>query len=149
MGCKQSDHCFSKEYMNSMHCQCHHKKRSCNCKQNINTEMKRDCMKIDWVVPAGKTQPVFQNGGFSQIIGSGYVSYDLGNSPFIIVRFYLNGVLQGAEIPVFYDSSVAFTYTKFNQVTVTCPIVSPVDQGNHCYDQCAGELSIITRYPIL
>src|SRR5690625_419497 len=127
MGSCQNSYCFGKGHKQSMHCQCHRKKRSCNSEQSVHSEMKKDCMKIEWVVPGGKTQPVFQNSGFNQIIGSGYISYDTGNSPFIIVRFFLNGVLQGSEIPVFHDSSVAFTYTKFNQVTVTCPVMGPGD----------------------
>lgn len=131
-----------------MYCQCHRKKCECDRKQDIHCEMKKDCMKIEWVVPDGYTQSVFQTGGFNQMIGSGFVSYDTGNAPFIIVRFFLEGVLQGSEIQVFHDSSVAFTYTKFDQVTVTCPGPVTTDQGNERHDQCAGELSIITRYPI-
>jgi len=148
MGCYQRRHCCERKSMKPENCQCHHQERTCNCQGKVHSEMKKDCVKIEWVVPEGGTQSVFQNGGFNQIIGSGFVSYDTGNAPYIIVRFFLDGVQQGADIPVFRDSSVAFTYTKFNQITVLCPSTGNVGQGNYAANHCAGELSIMARYPV-
>lgn len=152
MGCNHGNNYFDNQLVQTSYCQC--KKVKCNCNQKVShrvqvqCEMKKDFMKTEWVIPKGKTQPVFQNGGFNELIGSGFISYDSGSSPFIIVRFFLNGALQGPEIHVFHDSSVAFTYTTFNQVTITCPGQQTTDDVNNSHQKCMGELNIVARYPV-
>lgn len=139
MGCRNG---FSKK-----HCECHcHQKEKCNCEKEIHCKTERlltkDCMKIDWAVPEGETQTIYQAGGLNQLFGSGFVSYDEGDAPYIIVRFYLNGVQQGMDIVVFEDSSVAFNYTRFDRVSVSC---SGIPGGSDL--ECEGELSIVSRFP--
>lgn len=119
------------------------------CKQN--KHLMQDCICTEWSVLNGNTQPIFQSGGFDQIFSSGFVSYDFGASPYVIVQFFNDLQQVGTPIKVFIDSSVAFTFTKFNRITVTCPN-APGD-GSVMDDQvytnaCEGEICIKTKVPI-
>lgn len=155
MSCREEVHCCNRKYHDPLYCLCHQRKGGHHCNKEIHCKvdkkLEKDCLKIDWLVPEGATQSIFQTNGFNQLIGSGFISYDKGHSPFIIVRFYLQGIQQGSNIQVFEDSSVAFTYTKFDQITVSCPAsveVEPGAENNTQIPACFGELNIFSKYSI-
>ncbi|WP_171038077.1 S-Ena type endospore appendage [Aquibacillus sediminis] len=133
-------------------CQCHRKKRKCECKEKevhckVQKQLVKDCICCEWSVPEGESQVVFQTGGFKQLFGSGFVSYDSGDAPFIVVRFFANGQQSGPAIKVFEDSCVTFTYTKFDSITVTCP-EDEVEYDTVDESECEGEISITSRFPV-
>lgn len=126
-------------------CHCH--ERKCHCNQNI--KLLKDCVCVEWSVPPGRTQTVFQTGRFRRIFASGFVSFDcrdsnlVGDSDSVIVRFFLGSDQIGPSIRVFEESSVAFNYTRFDRITVECPATNVVSP-----DVCEGEICIKTRTPV-
>jgi hypothetical protein len=115
-----------------------------HCK--VNKKLLKECICCEWTVPKGETQTVFQTAGFEKIIGSGFVSFDDGQVPFILVTFFEDGYQVGETIKVFNDSCVAFTYTKFDSIKVSCPNLN----NSHPDQQhgCEGEICITTRFPV-
>ncbi|MGG3560582.1 S-Ena type endospore appendage [Neobacillus rhizosphaerae] len=131
-----------------------HNKCKNDCKDNdckCDIQLVKDCVCCEWSVPEGQTQTVFQTGGFEQIFGSGFISFDCGpGNDFVTVQFYLGNTPVGMPINVFQDSCVTFTFTKFDRITVTCQAVPGVMNGNadcEC-DNCEGEICITTRFPV-
>lgn len=144
-GCKD-DHfdCFSHKKKKDCDCDCDCKKHDCRCHK----KMVKDCVCAEWSVPHGETQTVFQSGGFEHIFASGFISFDCGSPDFVLVRFFLGNTMVGDVIKVFKDSSVVFTFTKFDRITVECP---PGFDGNHdsdCPNACEGEICIIVRHHV-
>lgn len=129
--------------------QCHQKEvKEIHCR--VDKSLIRDCICCEWEVPRGETQTVFQTAGFKEIFGSGFVSYECGSAPFIVVKFFVDSYQVGDMIKVFKDSCVAFTYTKFNSIKVTCPNEGHhhCDCGCNCMNDCEGEICITTRVPV-
>jgi hypothetical protein len=128
-------------------CICHKKPRKhCNCpseKCKCDQKLLKDCVCVEWSVLSGRTQTVFQTGGFKRIFASGFVSFDCGSSDSVIVRFYLGSNQVGPSIRVFEESSVAFSYTRFDRITVECPTTNMVP-----LEACEGEICIKTRTPV-
>ncbi|MDR6120583.1 hypothetical protein QFZ87_000180 [Bacillus sp. SLBN-46] len=122
-------------------------KNECKC----DIQLVKDCVCCEWSVPEGQTQTVFQTGGFEQIFGSGFISFDCGpGNDYVTVQFYLGTTPVGMPINVFQDSCVTFTFTKFDRITVTCQAVPDGLNGNadcEC-DNCEGEICITTRFPV-
>jgi len=118
----------------------------CRC----DVQLVKDCICCEWSVPEGESQTVFQTGGFEQIFGSGFISYDCGEGAFVTVQFFLNGMQVGSDINVFRDSCVTFSFTRFDRIVVTCQAAPAVATGNNdeCPDACEGEICITTRYPV-
>lgn len=128
---------------------CHEKEhKEIHCK--VDNKLIKDCISCEWNVPEGETQTIFQTSGFEQVFGSGFVSFDFGHSDFILVRFFIDDCQVGDDIYVFQDSCVAFTYTKFNRIRVTCPSGSICDCDGEFDDDfdCEGEICITTRFPV-
>ncbi|WP_374724060.1 S-Ena type endospore appendage [Calidifontibacillus erzurumensis] len=131
-------------------------KKDCKCEKCIKIKEEKvieckmdkkflkDCICAEWSVPIGQTQTVFQTEGLKKIFASGFVSFDNGQVPFITVTFFLDNNQVGDPIRVFNNSSVVFTYTKFNRITVSCPNVDSDDPDLH---ECEGEICITSRYP--
>jgi hypothetical protein len=121
-------------------------KKDCKC----DIQLVKDCVCCEWSVPEGQTQTVFQTGGFEQIFGTGFISFDCGMGDFVIVRFFLGNTQVGSDITVFEDSCVTFTFTRFDRITVTCQAIPGFMKGKHddCPDTCEGEICITTRFPV-
>jgi hypothetical protein len=84
-------------------------------------------------------------------LSAGFISYDCVNADFITVRFSDGEQQVGNDIKVLIDSSVAFTHTEFNRITVTCPRIiagSSNQSDDFCPDACEGEICIKTRFPV-
>lgn len=130
-------------------CACHKKHRkSCDClerKCQCDQRLVKDCVCGEWSVLHGRTQTVFQTDGFKHIFTSGFISYDCGSSDLVIVRFLLGNKQVGSSIKIFEESSVAFSLTRFDRITVECPTL---DQGCPGEDACEGEICIISRFPV-
>jgi hypothetical protein len=124
------------------HCDSHKKKKHCDCPKLV-----KDCICVEWSIPHGETQTVFQTTGFNPIFASGFISFDCGSPDLVRVRFFLGNNLVGDVIRVFADSSVAFTSTRFDRITVECPdfIGTP---DSDCPTTCEGEICITVRYPV-
>lgn len=126
-------------------CLCSRRNQSINChdeKCSCNRKLVKDCICAEWSVPPTQTQTIFQSSGHEHIFASGFVRLDDGNSDFVTVRFYLNGIEIGMPINVFKDSSVAFSLTRFDRVTVECA-------GNpDTPEMCEGEICMNTRVPV-
>ncbi len=125
------------------HCQCPNR---CNCDDYFQHRcpkytLIKDCLSIDWSVPSGQIQTIFRSSGNTYIYASGFVSLNNEASSSIIVRFYLNGVQAGAPLTVFNDSSVAFSLTRFDEITVEC-------SGLPENEACEGEASLLIRTPM-
>lgn len=131
----------------SFDCLCHKRPVSdCDCtgeKCNCDQKMVKDCVCVEWSVQPGGTQTVFQTGGFRNILASGFVSFDFGSSDSVIVRFFLGANQIGPSIRVFEESSVAFSYTRFDRITVEYLVTNPVPQ-----ESAEGEVCIKTRTPV-
>jgi|GEM_PF-6670725 len=128
-------------------CNCHkNNKAHCDCSQGkcrCNQILVKDCVCVEWSVPHGETQTVFQTGGFREIFASGFVSFDCSGSDYIIARFFLGNQQVGEAIRIFEESSVAFSFTRFDRITVECPAI--------CEDLsvfCEGDVCITTRFPV-
>lgn len=138
-GCKQR--CDAVKF----DCICHKKHhKNCGCperKCHCDQKLIKDCICVEWSIQPGRTQTIFQTGGFKRIFASGFVSFDCGNLDSVIVRFYLGNHQIGSSIRVFEESSVAFSFTRFDRITVECPAtdIEPVD------DLYEGEVCIKTR----
>lgn len=147
--CKQKK---LKKWDNDFDCISHKKKNDCDCpKQKKDCpcplQLVKDCVCVEWSVPHGETQTVFQTGGFDPFFASGFVSFDCGSPDFIRVRFFLGNNLVGEVIRVFEDSSVAFTFTEFDRITVECPGFTGTPDPD-CPTACEGEICITSRFPV-
>lgn len=111
----------------------------CQCKQRLI----KDCVCAEWSVPQGRVQTIFQTEEFKHIFSSGFISFDCGGSDLVVVRFLLRNKQIGPSIKIYEESSVAFSLTKFDRITVEC--ASP-DCG--CSDEyaCEGEICIKSRF---
>lgn len=121
------------------HENCRCRDRECKCSQKL----AKDCVCVEWSVLNGETQTVFQTGGFRHIFASGFIGYDSGRSDSVIVRFFYENNQVGSAIRVFRDSSVAFSFTRFDRITVQC-----LTTGGDVTDVCEGDICITTRVPI-
>lgn len=128
-------------------CSCHRRpKRNCDCperKGHCDQKMLKDCICVEWSVQPGRTQTVFQAGGLRNIFASGFVSFDAGSSGSVIVKFFLGNDQIGPSVRVFEESSVAFSYTRFDRITVEYPTTVPIPQ-----EVGEGEICIKTRTPV-
>lgn len=128
-------------------CLCHKKeRRNCTCpkeKCHCETRLVKDCVCVEWSVQQGGTQTIFSTGGFRSLFASGFISFDCGCSDGIIARFFLKNQQVGSSIRIFEESSVAFSFTRFDQITVECPTCNV-----NCQDACEGEICITTRFPV-
>lgn len=128
-------------------CICHKKPRKdCDClgkECHCDQKLVKDCVCVEWSVPSGEAQTVFQTGGFKRIFASGFISFDCGSSDSVIVKFFLGGTQIGSSIRIFEESSVAFSFTRFDRITVECPATDILPP-----DACEGEICIKTRTPI-
>lgn len=113
--------------------------RKCHCDQKLI----KDCVCVEWSVPYGRTQTVFQAGGDRRIFSSGFVTFDAGNLDSVIVRFFLGSQQIGSSIRVFEESSTAFSFTGFDRITVEYPAISV---GPLIVSE--GEICIKTRTPV-
>ncbi len=125
------------------HCLCPNRcPDDCNYTEpSPNYTLIKDCLSIDWSVPPGQVQTVFRSLGNSYLYASGFITFDSGTADNITVRFFLNGIQVGAPLNVFNDSSVAFSLTKFDEITVEC-------NGLPGNDTCEGEVSLLIRTPM-
>lgn len=112
--------------------------RNCNCDQKLI----KDCVCVEWTVPYGESQTIFQSGGFRRIFASGFVTFDAGNSDLVIVRFFLGSQLVGSVVRVFEESGTAFSFTGFDRITVEYPATNVVPPN-----PSEGEICIKTRTP--
>ncbi len=128
-------------------CICHKKKqKDFDCpetKSPCEQKWVKDCVCVEWSVQPGRTQTVFQTGGLKHIFASGFISVDCGSSDLVIVRFFLGNKQVCSSIKIFEESSVAFSFTRFDSITIECP---PCDLGNQ--EACEGEVCISTRFPV-
>src|SRR5690625_1017983 len=98
----------------------------CRCnkrKQNDRTfTLIKDCICAEWSIPPGQIQTIYQSSGYRSLYASGFISIDDNNDSldFVIVRFFLGDMEVGTSMKVFNDSSVAFSLTRFNRITVEC-----------------------------
>lgn len=107
----------------------------------------KSCICVDWSVPNGETQTIYQMEGIKQIFASGFIQFDCGNSEFVNARFFLENKQIGETIKVFEDSSFAFNFTKFDRITVECPSFTGTSDPD-CPDACEGELCIVIRHQV-
>lgn len=113
--------------------------RKCRCAQKLI----KDCVCVEWSIPNGRTQTIFQSGGFRRIFASGFVTFDAGLSDSVLVRFFLGNQQIGSSIRVFEESSTAFSFTGFDRITVEYPTTNP---GPVIASE--GEICIKTRMPV-
>lgn len=116
---------------------------NCNKKKCRVGERKliKDCVCVEWSIPSKESQTVFQATNQDYLLASGFVSFESG-SEFIMVRFFEGGVEVGTPIVVFENSSVAFSLTYFDQITVECR-----NTGTAPTEACEGELCLNIRVP--
>lgn len=123
---------------------CKKDKKEIQCK--VDMQLLKECICCEWTVPKGETQTVFQTAGFEKIFGSGFVSFDYGQVPYMLVSFFNDDQQVGETIKVFNDSCVTFTYTKFNSIRVSCPNLGSGHPDHH--EGCEGEICITTHVPV-
>lgn len=122
---------------------CSHKKK----KKDKGLELIKDCICVEWTVPNGETQTVFQTANFDPFFASGFVSFDCGSLDFVRVRFFLGNDLVGEVVRVFEDSSFAFTLTEFDRITVESPSFTGTPDPD-CPTASEGEICITARFPV-
>lgn len=126
-------------------CLCHRKPQRRCCHQQI--KLIKDCICSEWTVPPGQEQTIFQSAGYRRILASGFISVNSSTfeNGYATVRFYLNGIEVAGPLNVFHESSVAFSLTEFDRITVECPVEPGIDQIS---DACEGELGLNLRTPL-
>lgn len=83
---------------------------------------------------------VYNNNLNQNIVGTGYVRYDVGDGDIEVEVIGSSGTAIGTPITLSPGSSVAFTYRRFSSIQLVIPIgVDIVFQGEFC---------ITTRYPL-
>ena len=126
-------------------CLCSRRNSNYNCHRNQcsrHSKLIKDCICAEWSIPPSQTQTIFQSSGHEHIFATGFVRFDDGDSDYVTVRFFLNGSEIGLPINVFRDSSVAFSLTRFDRVTVEC--LSDGDLS----EVCEGEICLNTRIAV-
>jgi hypothetical protein len=141
-------HCEKKDHDCTKKCDC--KDKDCKEKECKHVpEIVKDCICLEFSVPHGREQTIFTSNGLDKIIASGFISYDCGEANFITVRFFNENVQVGNSIQVFQDSSVAFSQSEFDRITVTCPtVIGTSPEFSDCPDSCDGEICLNIRYPL-
>jgi len=93
------------------------------------------------VVAADVTVVVFTNNINQNIVGTGYLQYDIGPGPITFNFLDSNGTpINAAPITLAAGTSMAFTYRRFSAIEITLPGATP---GTY-----QGEFCITTRYPV-
>ncbi|MGO4698724.1 DUF3992 domain-containing protein [Paenibacillus sp. 2TAB26] len=93
------------------------------------------------VVAADVLVVVFTNNINQNIVGTGYLQYDIG--PDDITFDFLDSTgnpINAAPFTLSPGTSLAFTYRRFSAIQITLPAASP---GTY-----QGEFCITTRYPV-
>jgi hypothetical protein len=93
------------------------------------------------VVAADVLVVVFTNNINQNIVGTGYLQYDIG--PDDITFDFLDSTgtpINPAPFTLTPGTSLAFTYRRFSAIQITLPAASP---GTY-----QGEFCITTRYPV-
>lgn len=112
----------------------------CNCKQEDRSkELVKDCVCVEWSVPSSNIQTIYKVGGFESLLATGFIRFDYGGADFITVKFFLNNKQIGSSLNIFKESSVAFNFTRFDQITVEC-------SGGDPTHLCEGEICINSKY---
>ncbi len=127
-------------------CLCSRRSPNFNCHKNQcshNSKLVKDCICAEWSIPALQTQTIFHSSGHEHIFATGFVRFDDGDSDFVTVKFYLDGREIGLPINVFKDSSVAFSLTRFDRITIECS-----GDANLSEEVCEGEICLNTRVPV-
>jgi hypothetical protein len=104
-----------------------------------------ECICIEFTVPRGKEQVIFTSDGIERLFASGFISYDDGIPQYITVRFYDGYNQVGNGIQVFQNSSIGFTHTGFNRISVTSPSSrngSMETEGIGSLNTCEGEICL-------
>ncbi|MBO1001192.1 S-Ena type endospore appendage [Pseudogracilibacillus auburnensis] len=125
---------------------CHELRCHCTCRKKDHCDhhqkLLKDCICAEWTIPSGQSQTVFQTSGHRQIFASGFITLQDSHSDYVTARFFLDGYEVGAPIRVFKDSSVAFSLTKFDRITVECANANDVEE------RCEGEICLTVRSPM-
>lgn len=132
-------------------CLSHKKKNVCDSKKHVckcDLQIIKDCTCVEWSVPNGETQTVFQTANFDPFFASGFVSFDCGTPEFVRVRFFLGDELVGEVVRVFEDSSFAFTLTRFDRITVESPFTTATPDPDCPTTGAEGEICITSRFPV-
>ncbi|QGQ98528.1 DUF3992 domain-containing protein [Paenibacillus psychroresistens] len=84
---------------------------------------------------------VYTNNITQNIVGTGYLQYDIGSGNVSLEVLDSTGAVIGTAITLTPGTSVAFTYRRFSAIQVVLPAASAgiTFQGEFC---------ITTRYPI-
>ncbi|SEM80280.1 DUF3992 domain-containing protein [Paenibacillus sp. OV219] len=92
------------------------------------------------VVAADVTVIVFTNNLNQNLVGTGYVQYDVGPAAITFNLLNSAGAPMITPITIEPGTSLAFTYRRFASITLTLP---GTDAGTY-----QGEFCITARYPI-
>lgn len=141
--CQKAQGCCSQE--KESRCLCH--RRPVHHHRPRQQKLIKDCICSEWSVPPGEEQTIFQSSGHRQILASGFVSVNSSSieNGYATVRFFLDGVEVAGPLNVFHESSVAFSLTRFDQITVECPEGLEIDQIS---EVCEGEIGLNVRIPL-
>ncbi len=141
--CQETQNCCCKQ--ERAHCLCHRRPERHHSQPQ--PKLIKDCICSEWTVPPGEEQTIFQSFGHRHILASGFVSVNSGPSEngYVIVRFFLNGIEVAGPLNVFHESSVAFSLTEFDRITVACPEGSGIDPLT---ENCEGEICLNIRTPL-
>lgn len=83
---------------------------------------------------------VYDNNISQNIVGSGYIRYDVGTGDITVSVLDSAGAVIGTPATLSPGSSLAFTYRRFSQIQLTIPIGEDI--------AFQGEFCITTRYPL-
>ncbi|MBP2000147.1 hypothetical protein J2Z69_001166 [Paenibacillus shirakamiensis] len=93
------------------------------------------------VVAADVLIVTFTNNINQNIVGTGYMQYDIGPGPITFNFLDSTGaVINATPFTLAPGSSLAFTYRRFSAIQITLPAAVP---GTY-----QGEFCITTRYPV-
>jgi len=93
------------------------------------------------VVAADVPVVVFTNNINQNIVGTGYLQYDIGPAAITFNFLDSNGnPINAAPISLAAGTSMAFTYRRFSAIEITLPAATA---GTY-----QGEFCITTRYPV-
>jgi hypothetical protein len=103
-----------------------------------------DCIECEWKAISPSPKTVYANNmDGNYIFTSGVIKYTNGKSnSFITISFLYNNTIVGSPIEVFLDSTLTFTVSKFNEISITSSAATENEPAE-------GTILLSTRYPVI
>ncbi len=141
--CQKAQKCCCEQ--EAVHCLCHRRPERHHHQPPL--KLIKDCICSEWTVPPGEEQTIFQTNGHTHILASGFVSVNSSSyeNGYATVRFFLDGIEVAGPLNVFHESSVAFSLTEFDRITVECPEGPGAEP---LMENCEGEICLNIRTPL-